>query len=93
MIRWGRPGGEARAGEIRLREDIVPRALQFMDGLDPQGTSSLQRDLAAGRASELEAWNGAVVRLGRARGVATPIHAFLYASLLPQERARDAHSG
>lgn len=83
----------ARAAEVRLREDIVPRALQFMDGLDPQGTSSLQRDLAAGRASELEAWNGAVVRLGRARGVATPIHAFLYASLLPQERARDNHSG
>lgn len=77
----------ARAGGIRLREDSVSRSLQFMDGLDPAGTSSLQRDLAAGRRSELEAWNGAVVRLGRARGVPTPTHAFLYASLLPQERA------
>jgi 2-dehydropantoate 2-reductase len=76
-----------RSSGIRLREDIVPRALQFMDGLDTAGTSSLQRDLAAGRRSELEAWNGAVVRLGRARGVPTPTHAFLYASLLPQERA------
>ncbi|HEX5044713.1 MAG TPA: 2-dehydropantoate 2-reductase [Candidatus Polarisedimenticolaceae bacterium] len=77
----------ARASEVRLREDIVSRALQFMDGLDPAGTSSLQRDLAAGRPSELEAWNGAVVRLGQARGVPTPTHAFLHASLLPQERA------
>jgi 2-dehydropantoate 2-reductase len=77
----------ARASEVRLREDIVPRALRFMDGLDPAGTSSLQRDLAAGRPSELEAWNGAVVRLGQARGVPTPTHAFLHASLLPQERA------
>jgi 2-dehydropantoate 2-reductase len=39
----------ARAGGVRLREDIVARALQFMDGLDAAGTSSLQRDLAAGR--------------------------------------------
>jgi len=76
-----------RAGGVRLREDIVARALQFMDGLDAAGTSSLQRDLAAGRPSELEAWNGAVVRLGRERGVPTPTHAFLYASLLPQHRA------
>ena len=76
----------AQAEGVRLREDIVARALQFMDGLDPEGTSSLQRDLAAGRHSELDAWNGAVVRRGRERGVPTPTHAFLYASLLPQHR-------
>jgi 2-dehydropantoate 2-reductase len=39
----------------------------------------------AGRPSELEAWNGAVVRLGRQVGVATPPHDFLYWSLLPLE--------
>jgi 2-dehydropantoate 2-reductase len=76
-----------RAGGVVLREDIVERGLQFMDGLDPAGTTSLQRDLTTGRASELEAWNGAVVRLGHQRGVPTPTHAFLYASLLPQHRA------
>jgi 2-dehydropantoate 2-reductase len=36
--------------------------------------------------SELEAWTGAAVRLGRAAGVATPTHDFIYASLLPAER-------
>ena len=41
------------------------------------------------RRSELEAWSGAVVRLGRSAGVATPVHAFIYSSLLPAElRAR-----
>jgi 2-dehydropantoate 2-reductase len=30
--------------------------------------------------------SGAVVRLGRRAGVATPLHDFLYASLLPLER-------
>jgi 2-dehydropantoate 2-reductase len=49
----------------------------------------LQRDIVAGKRSELEAWTGAVVRLGAEAGVATPVHAFLYASLLPMElRAR-----
>ena len=49
----------------------------------------MQRDILAGRPSELEGQNGAVVRLGRAVDVATPLHSFLYAGLLPQElRAR-----
>jgi 2-dehydropantoate 2-reductase len=43
----------------------------------------------AGRLSELEAQNGAVVRLGQAVGVETPLHSFIYNSLLPLElRAR-----
>jgi 2-dehydropantoate 2-reductase len=42
-----------------------------------------------GRRSELESQNGAVVRLGQEVGVATPLHAFIYHSLLPLElRAR-----
>ena len=56
------------------------------------GTTSMQRDLVAGRPSELDAQTGAVVRLGRARGVPTPVHATLYAALRPQEeRARAAN--
>jgi 2-dehydropantoate 2-reductase len=53
------------------------------------GTSSLQRDIAAGKPSELDAWTGAVVRFGEKVGIATPVHAFIYAGLLPLElRAR-----
>jgi ketopantoate reductase len=40
----------------------------------------------AGRPSELDAWNGAVVRLAAASGVDVPTHAFLYAALLPIHR-------
>jgi 2-dehydropantoate 2-reductase len=47
----------------------------------------MHRDLAAGRASELEDQTGAVVRLGRAASVPTPIHDALFAALLPMERA------
>ncbi len=41
--------------------------------------------ILAGEPSELEAWNGAVVRFGREAGVPTPLHEFVYHSLLPQE--------
>jgi 2-dehydropantoate 2-reductase len=78
----------AAARGIRLA-DIVARTLAILDAVTPSGTSSLQRDVGAGRRSELDAWIGAVVRLGAAAGVATPVHDLLSASLLPLElRAR-----
>lgn len=80
----------ARASNIPLADGAVARTMDFVDSLPPAGTASMQRDIIAGRPSELEAWNGAVVRLGQQAGVATPLHAFLYDSLLPLElRARD----
>jgi 2-dehydropantoate 2-reductase len=79
----------AEARGIGLARDIVGRSMELVDALAPGGTTSLQRDVTSGRRTELEAWNGAVVRLGREAGVATPLNAFLYHSLLPLElRAR-----
>jgi 2-dehydropantoate 2-reductase len=79
----------ARARGIGLRDAVMGRTLALVDSLAPGGSTSLQRDIVEGRPSELEAWNGAVVRLGREAGVATPTHEFLFQSLLPQElRAR-----
>jgi len=75
-----------RGRGIAMADDAVERGEAFLDGLDPTGTTSLQRDITEGRPSELEAWNGAVVHLGREAGVPTPTHEFLYASLLPLER-------
>jgi 2-dehydropantoate 2-reductase len=74
---------------IALPQETVAETMAFIDGLPASGTASMQRDVMAGRPSELEAQNGAVVRLGREAGVATPLHSFIYQSLLPQEmRAR-----
>lgn len=74
-----------RARGIDLPDDAVDRSLALVDRLEPHVTSSMQRDIMAGRRSELDAWNGAVDRLGRETGVSTPAHSFLYAVLLPQE--------
>ena len=79
----------ARARQIALADGSVEKSMAFLDSLAPGGTTTLQRDIFDGKPSELEAWNGAVVRLGREVGVATPIHEFIYYSLLPLElRAR-----
>lgn len=80
----------ARAFGIALAADTVERSMAFLDSLVPEGTTSLQRDIVAGRPSELESWNGAVVRLAAPRGVTVPVNEFIYASLLPQERAARA---
>jgi 2-dehydropantoate 2-reductase len=68
-----------------LADDLPARMWERYVRLPAAGTTSMQRDLVAGRPSELEAQTGAVVRLGRARGVPTPVHDTLYAVLRPQE--------
>lgn len=79
----------ALAKDINIPEAVVTKTLAFFDTLPPDGTASMQRDIAQGRPSELHAQNGAVVRMGQETGVDTPVNAFIYASLLPAEmRAR-----
>lgn len=75
----------ARERGVRLGEGVVERTMASLDAFPADGTTSMQRDILAGRPSELEAWNGAVVRLGRELGIETPLHDFLHRSLLPQE--------
>ena len=75
----------SRARRVSLAEGIIERSMGLIDALAPNSTTSLQRDIVAGKPSELEAWNGAVVRLGRDVDVPTPLHEFIYHSLLPSE--------
>jgi len=81
--------GVARAGGVPVPDQSVANTMKFIDSLPPDGTASMQRDLIAGRPSELEAQSGAVVRLGRAQNFPTPVHEFIYNAMLPGElRAR-----
>jgi len=83
----------ARSRGVRLADDVVLRTLAFVDATPADGTASMQRDMAAGRPSELEAIIGAVVRFGDQTGVPTPAMDYVYASLLPQERRTRSGSG
>ena len=73
----------ASANGVDLSADVVSRTIAFIDGLPPNGTASMQRDVVAGLPSELDSQNGAVVRLGQRAGVDTPVNAFIYHSLRP----------
>ena len=76
----------ARASKVDIAEDVVEGIIGFIDKLPPDGTASMQRDIMAGRPSELHEQSGAVVRFGAKAGVPTPINRFVYHSLLPLEQ-------
>jgi 2-dehydropantoate 2-reductase len=76
----------AQARGVAVASDAITKALALVDGSPEQATASMQRDIMAGRPSELEPQVGVVVRLARDANLAVPIHTCLYASLLPQER-------
>jgi 2-dehydropantoate 2-reductase len=68
---------------VPLTEEAVVRVWQRYDSLPADGTTSLQRDIIAGRLNEYDAQTGAVIRLARKYGVAIPAHDVLHAAMLP----------
>jgi 2-dehydropantoate 2-reductase len=75
-----------RAHGVRLPADAVERIYTRVLGMlraNPAMHTSMYYDILAGRPLELEAASGAVVRLGRAYGVATPLSFTIYAALKP----------
>ncbi|HEU0252364.1 MAG TPA: 2-dehydropantoate 2-reductase [Pyrinomonadaceae bacterium] len=72
----------AQARGVKLPPDSIDTVMTSVDSLPEDATSSMQRDIAAGKPSELEAQNGAVVRMAREAGVEVPTHALIHASLL-----------
>lgn len=55
-------------------EDIVPSNLSIIDGSDPGVTTSMQKDVAAGKQSEVDGLIYEVVRLGDHYGVDVPFY-------------------
>lgn len=83
----------AQARGITLPPDAIETVMAGVNALPEDATSSMQRDIAAGKPSELESQNGAVVRMARESGVGVPTHEFIYAKLKPlEERARPVFS-
>lgn len=75
----------ARARQINLPSDAVAEGMANVDRLPGEGTSSMQRDIAEGKPSELESQNGAVVRMARELRIEVPTHEFIYGMLKPFE--------
>jgi 2-dehydropantoate 2-reductase len=71
----------AHARGVKLPSDSVDKVMAAVDGLPEDATSSMQRDIAAGKPSELESQNGAVVRMARESGLEVPTHTLIYQTL------------
>ena len=72
----------AEAMGIGFGEDIVPRNLKITDDSDPGITTSMQKDVAAGRQSEVDGLVYEVVRMGERYGVKTPLYAMIAEELM-----------
>jgi 2-dehydropantoate 2-reductase len=70
-----------RASGVALPPDIVSNTVSSIEEHLADLQASMHTDLMAGRPLELDALNGAVVRLGREAGVATPVNDVIYAML------------
>jgi 2-dehydropantoate 2-reductase len=73
----------AQARGVKLERDLVDKTLEFIDNNAPDMKTSMQRDVEAGRPSELESMIGVVPRLSRQTGVSTPVMRLAYAVLKP----------
>jgi 2-dehydropantoate 2-reductase len=71
----------ALARGVRFDADPVESGIATFARFLPEAKSSMQRDLERGGRLEIEALNGAVVRLGRALGIPTPANQAIYAAL------------
>ncbi|OIQ40885.1 MAG: 2-dehydropantoate 2-reductase [Bacteroidetes bacterium MedPE-SWsnd-G1] len=75
----------AKARNIDLPNDFDKTMMTFISNQPYDSTASTQRDILEGRPSELENFNGYIVKQGEKFGIETPVNAFIYNSLLPQE--------
>ena len=76
----------ANAKGVVLTNSDIEMTLKIIDNFNHGTTASMQRDFMAGRPSELENFNGYIVKQGKELHVLTPANSFIYHCLLPQER-------
>lgn len=64
----------AAAMGIHFETDIVQTNLNILDSLTPEASTSMQRDVKKGKASEMDGLIFEVVRMGRKYGVKLPVY-------------------
>lgn len=77
----------SRACGVTLPPAALDDTLAFIASFPPGATTSMQRDLAAGRWGEFDALTGAVLRLAHAHGIAVPVHERLAAAIMGKQIA------
>jgi 2-dehydropantoate 2-reductase len=68
----------AGAVKVDLGEKDIGEWYQVLEGLNPEGKTSMFQDVEAGRKTEVEMFAGTVIELGKRYGVATPVNQRLF---------------
>jgi 2-dehydropantoate 2-reductase len=71
---------------IHLEADYLSKTISYIDAFPFDSSSSLARDVWAGKPSEIEYQNGTVVKLASQYGVDVPVNKFVYHCILPMEK-------
>ena len=79
--------GQAKG--VDLDSDVVEKSIQLMESVPWEYKVSMHVDIDRGAPLELEAFNGAVVRMGKELGIPTPVYQFLYTVLKPHVNGTD----
>lgn len=75
----------ANAKGICITQVDLENSIKSFDNSGYNTTASMQRDIMEGKPSELDNFNGYIVKEGLLLGIETPINSFIYHCLLPQE--------
>lgn len=76
----------AKAHGVQLAPDLVEQRMTFAINVQPGMTSSMHKDLLKGGRLEIDALSGAVMRLGAAKGIATPVHQTIFVALKQEDQ-------
>ncbi len=80
----------AGAIKVDLSEKDIGEWYKVLEGLNPEGKTSMFQDVEAGRKTEVEMFAGTVIELGKRYGVATPVNRRLFDDLKRIETASGA---
>jgi 2-dehydropantoate 2-reductase len=83
----------AEASGAAIPPGHVAETFERLKSFDNASRSSLYQDLARHRRLEIDALSGAVVRMGRERGIPTPVHEVIAAALMPHHRRAESEAG
>lgn len=76
----------AKAKGVALAEKDIEQTFEAIDKQAADTTASMQRDLMQGKPSELDDFNGYVVKESKKYGLKTPVNSFIFHCLQPMER-------
>ena len=76
--------------KVDLGEKDIEEWYKVLEGLNPEGKTSMFQDVEAGRKTEVEMLAGTVIELGKRYGVATPVNQRLFDELKRVEAASGA---